>query len=448
MRSLRARAAVGAVLVVGLALVVGSVAMIVLTRSSLTGNVREAAELRAEDVATALEGGAATPADLAVEDAEDGFIQVLDADGSVVDASPNVTGDPAVARLDDETSTVVGSGPVGDDRFVVVGIVADTPEGTRTVLVGRALDGADEATAALLRVLVVGVPLLLTLVGLVAWRLVGRALRPVAAMTATADEITATAPDRRLPEAHGADEFVDLARTLNAMLDRLAAARDRQQAFVADAAHELRSPVSSLRQHAEVTLAHPSTTTAPELAGVVQQESLRLQRLVDDLLLLTRADARQAPSLGPVDLAGLVDDVVARPRPAGPAVERTGGSPGPVTGAADDLERLVTNLVDNAVRHARSLVRVGLAADQGVAVLTVDDDGPGIEPADRERVFERFVRLDEARSRDAGGSGLGLAIVAAVAATHGGTVAVEDGPLGGARFRVTLPVAVPGPAPG
>ncbi len=438
--SLRARAAFGAVVVVGVALLVGSVAMVLLTRSSLTGNVREAAELRAEDVATALEAGGADPADLAVEDQEDAFIQVVDLDGIVVGASPNVEGLPAVADLDDETSTVIDDAPVGEDRFVVVAI--DAADGEATVLVGRALDGADEATRALLGYLAVGVPLLLALVGLVAWRLVGRALAPVAAMTAGARAINATGTEQRLPEPDADDEIGDLARTLNAMLDRLAAARDRLSAFVADAAHELRSPVSALRQHSEVALEHPEATDLADLAGVVQSESLRLQHLVDDLLLLARTD-EGVPATAPaaVDLDDVVVAVIARRSPT-PSVslDLSGLSGGQVHGDPVALDRMVANLVDNAVRHAAGRVGIGLTEDAaGTVTLTVDDDGPGIPVPDRDRVFERFVRLDEARSRDAGGSGLGLAIVAAVARAHGAAVAVEDRPGGGARVRVVFP---------
>jgi signal transduction histidine kinase len=445
--SLRARAAIGAVLLVGIALLAGSVAMVLLTRSSLTANVREAAELRAEDVATALASGATSTADLAVEDQEDAFIQVVDTTGQVVASSANVDGFAAVAALADEESTVIGHAPVGQDRFVVVGIaVADR---SQTVLVGRALDGADEATRALLSSLGIGVPLLLVLVGLVAWRLVGRALAPVAAMTAGAREITATDIDRRLPEPDTADEIGDLARTLNAMLDRLGDSRDRLAAFVADAAHELRSPVSSLRQHAEVTLEHPEASSVEELAVVVADESLRLQRLVDDLLLLARADDDVTPvDRGDVDLDDVVGTVVGRRRATdGITVDLSAVSGGQVRGDPVGLDRLVANLLDNATLHARNRVAIALQeADDGTVTLTVDDDGPGIPEPDRRRVFERFVRLDEARSRDAGGSGLGLAIVAAVAAGHNASVTVTDAPGGGARFRVAFPP--PPPAPG
>jgi len=430
MRSLRTRAVIGAVTIVGVALLIGSVSMVLLVRSSLTGNVREAAELRADDLATVLEAGGESAADLAVEDDEDALIQVIGPEGDVVASSPNVDGLPPVADLGDEQSTVLDHVSVGGDRFVAVAVTADTPEGEVTVLVARALDDADEATWALVEVLAIGVPLLLVVVGLVAWALVGRALAPVAAMTGAADEITATDLDRRLPEPEGADEIARLGTTLNAMLARLADSRDRMSAFVADAAHELRSPVSSLRQHAEVALQHPD-----------RAESLRQQRLVDDLLLLARVDEGAAARRDrAVDLDDAVAVAVARLRPVSPVVIDTSGvSGGQVIGDPSGLDRLVGNLLENAARHANTRVEVTLAERDDVVTLTVDDDGPGIPVPDQDRIFERFVRLDESRSRDEGGSGLGLAIVAAVAAAHGATVVVGDSPLGGARFRVVFP---------
>jgi signal transduction histidine kinase len=441
-RSLRARAVVGAVAVVGVALLVGAVAMVLLTRSSLTGNVREAAELRAEDVATALREGGASPTDLAVEDEEDGFIQVVGAGGEVVASSENVAGAEAVAELDDEGSTTLDDGPIGSERFVVVGLEAEDDGQDVTVLVGRALDGADEATWALVMALAVVVPLVLLVVGLVAWTLVGRALAPVAAMTTAAQAITDTDLDRRLPDAGSADELGQLGRTLNAMLDRLAEGRDRLSAFVADAAHELRSPLTALRQHAEVAAEHPDATDTAELAVVVRGEGLRLQALVDDLLLLARADqGRAGPAARAVDLDDVVAAVLAR-RPPQPnrSIDTSAVSGGQVHGDPSALDRLVANLVDNAVRHAAARVAVAVREDDGGTVtLVVEDDGPGVPLADRDRIFERFVRLDEARSRDAGGSGLGLAIVRAVARDHGATVTVGEGRDGGARFEVVYP---------
>jgi signal transduction histidine kinase len=225
------------------------------------------------------------------------------------------------------------------------------------------------------------------------------------------------------------------------MLDRLASAQARQRRFVSDAAHELRSPVASIRQHAEVARRFPERTTPDALADTVLGEALRLQQLVDDQLVLVRADeAALALRRRAVDLDDLVLDEVRRLRTTTSLdVDAAGVSAGPVDGDPDALSRIVRNLVDNAARHAAGRVALSLGEEDGRVVLTVDDDGPGIPEADRERVFERFVRLDDARARDGGGSGLGLAIVRELAAAYGGDVAIGSSPLGGARLTVRLP---------
>jgi signal transduction histidine kinase len=231
------------------------------------------------------------------------------------------------------------------------------------------------------------------------------------------------------------------------MLSRLDQAQARQRRLVADASHELRSPVATIRQHAEVALAHPGRTATAELAATVLAEDLRLQRLAEDLLLLTRADEHTlAPRRRPVDLDDLVFDEARRLRGAsGLRVDTTTVSAGRVDGDAAGLRRMLRNLGDNAARHAGGQLAFSLGERDGMVRLAVDDDGPGIPEADRERVFERFVRLDSARARDDGGSGLGLAIVAELVAAHGGTVAITTSPLGGARVAVALPrLADPG----
>jgi signal transduction histidine kinase len=228
---------------------------------------------------------------------------------------------------------------------------------------------------------------------------------------------------------------------MNRMLGRLQRAHQRQRRFVADASHELRSPVASIRQHAEVALAHPASTTTGELAATVLAEDLRIERLVEDLLLLARADEHALPARRrQVDLDDLVFDEARRLRAAtGLRVDVGAVSAGRVDGDADGLRRVLRNLGDNAARHASGRIGFALAERDGAAVLVVDDDGPGIPEADRERVLERFVRLDDARARDAGGSGLGLAIVAELVAAHGGAVGVAGSPFGGARVEVSLP---------
>jgi signal transduction histidine kinase len=447
---------------------VGALVLVAVLHNTLTREVRSAAQLRAQDVATVLasdtSGSSATdpagpgatdaagPSVLAVDDADELLIQVLDEGGRVVEASPNADGLAPVARLplggsaEVEVPSGVG-GEEGGGEFLAVAAGADTPVGRRTVVVARSTEAVSEAVAAVSGLLAVGLPLLLLVVAATTWMMVGRALAPVEAIRAEVDAISAAALHRRVTDPPADDEIGRLARTMNRMLGRLEQAQTRQRRLVADASHELRSPVAAIRQHAEVALAHPGRVRTTELAATVLAEDLRLQRLAEDLLLLTRTDEHSLTlRRRPVDLDDLVFDEARRLREAtGLRVDTTAVSAGRVDGDATGLRRVLRNLGDNAARHAASHLALSVAEDDGLVVLAVDDDGPGIPEADRERVFERFVRLDNARARDDGGSGLGLAIVAELVAAHGGTVAVASGPLGGARVQVTLPrLADPG----
>jgi signal transduction histidine kinase len=228
---------------------------------------------------------------------------------------------------------------------------------------------------------------------------------------------------------------------MNQMLDRLDRSRQQQQRFVSDASHELRSPVTTIRHLAEVAVAHPEGTSAEQLGADVLAEDLRLERLVDDLLWMARADEHTLGAhRGPVDLDELLLDEARRVRETKHLrVEVSDVTPVQVRGDASQLRRLLRNLVDNAGRHAATAVALSVAETDGDVVLRVDDDGPGIPIGDRVRVFERFVRLDVARDREQGGTGLGLSIAAQVVAAHGGVVTIGEAPLGGARVEVRLP---------
>lgn len=433
------RTTVGAVAVVGVALLIGSAALVVAQRRALINGVRDAARLRAEEVAGIVAMAPGPPEALAIGDEDEQLIQVVAADGQVVAASRNVIGRPAVVRLPPGRSTTVAS-PVGDDDVIVVAAAADTPSGPATVLVGREINKVTESTRVLIGMLLTGIPALLLVVGLTTWRVVGRALGPVDDIRREVDEISSSALDRRVTEPTGGDEIARLAATMNRMLDRLEAAQHRQQRFASDASHELRSPVASIRQHVEVAMAHPDSTTLGALAETVLAEDLRVQGLVEDLLLLARADEGVEPPTQPVDIDDIVFDAADRLRGAASLeVDTSAVSGGRVRGTPAQLRQLVGNLADNAARHARSRVAFSLAEQHGTVVLRVDDDGPGIPAGERQRVFERFVRLDEARGRHDGGSGLGLAIVAQVAATHQGTVTAAESPDGGARLELRLP---------
>ncbi|MCW2499111.1 MAG: hypothetical protein JWN87_787, partial [Frankiales bacterium] len=228
-----------------------------------------------------------------------------------------------------------------------------------------------------------------------------------------------------LPVAGGDDEVARLGHTLNDLLSALRQLVARQQGFVADAAHELRSPVASMRVQLDVARAHPGTVDLPALLLDLGQEVDRLSALTDDLLALARAEDRPRGPAHEVDLRSLAG---------------AEGESAPVLGDPVALARLVDNLLTNARRYGTD-VRVTTGCDGGQAVLDVDDNGPGIAVADRDRVFDRWVRLDSSRARVAGGAGLGLALVREIARAHGGDVRVEDSPLGGARLRVILPLS-------
>jgi signal transduction histidine kinase len=443
--TVRVRTTVAAVVVVGTAMAVGALVMVAVLRDTLVREMRTGAWLRGQDVAAVLASDPSGGGPLAVDDADELLIQVLDEHGRVVRASPGAGGLPPVARLRPggwaEVDLPVG-GPVEEGgAFLVAARGADTPEGPRTVLVARSTEAVTEAVAAVSGLLAVGLPVLLAVVAATTWVVVGRALAPVEAIRSEVDAISAAALHRRVPDPPADDEIGRLARTMNRMLARLEQAQARQHRLVADASHELRSPVAAIRQHAEVALAHPGRTSTTELAGTVLAEDLRLQRLAEDLLLLTRADEHSlALRRRPVDLDDLVFDEARRLRAAtGLRVDTAAVSAARVEGDASALARVLRNLADNAACHAGGRLAFSVAERDGLAVLRVDDDGPGIPEPDRERVFERFVRLDDARARDDGGSGLGLAIVAELVAAHGGTVAVASGPLGGTRVEVTIP---------
>jgi signal transduction histidine kinase len=437
----RVRTTALAVVVVGVALMIGSVLMVSLLRRSLTDDVRMAALVRAATVADFLRS---SPPDepIPIGDVEEEFAQVLDVQGRVVASSANLSGRPPVVRLAPGETRRLDRGPIEGEPFLVVATSAIGSSGPVTVIVGMGLETVIESTVATTGLLAAGIPLLLLVVGVVTWLVVGRALAPVESIRSEVEAISSRELHRRVPHRAGDDEISRLARTMNRMLGRLEDGQARQQRFVSDASHELRSPVATIREYAEIAIAHPDRIGLEELADVVLEEDLRLQRLVEDLLLLTRADEGTLSSrTEPVDLDDLVLAEAARLNgsAADLHVDPSNVSGGRVEGHRAQLERLVRNLFENAGRHARDAVALSLRQADSEVVLTVDDDGTGIAPAERERIFERFVRLEEARDRDSGGSGLGLAIVREIALAHGATVVVSDSPLGGARFEIRFP---------
>ena len=319
------------------------------------------------------------------------------------------------------------------------------PDGMVRVYVFATTDFARQAQAALDRDLYPAVPAVALLVAAVAFLATRRALRPVEEIRVRTAAVTATDPRERVAVPRTGDEIARLAVTINETLERLESASRTQRRFVADAAHELRSPLASLLATLEVAEAYPDRADWPETVAVATRQARRVHALADDLLLLARLDSAPAPADDrPVDLAALAQDVAvdfAARRPVEVRDDTDGTAL--VHGVPLRLERMLRNLVDNATRYAKTKVEVEISVQGTQVVLTVHDDGPGIPAEDRERVFERFTRLDDDRSRDTGGSGLGLAIAREIAERHRGTVRVQDADPAapGARVTVRLPLA-------
>lgn len=444
---MRARATAVAVLVVALALALAAVVLVTLVGRTARDTVTTAVTTRVQEVAADLATGGGP---VQVGGSEDGaLVQVLRGD-VVVAASPGLSGVPVLTGLTPAPGQERGSlldgavlGEAGDTyRVVVLGV--PTASGADRVVGVQSLAVAEDAQDLVVRLAAVGVPALLLVVGLATWWSVGRALRPVEAIRARTARIGAEDLSARVPVPRTRDEVAALARTVNAMLARLETSAARQRAFVSDAGHELRSPIAAIRTELEVA---QRVGTGPD-APAVLAETARLERLVNDLLTLARADeGRGRPTRRQdVDLDDLLaaERVRIGDRPG--LVASAGIVPARVQGDPAALAGVVRNLVDNAVRHSAGRVHLACGSTPSAGVgapevwVRVEDDGPGVPPADRERVFDRFVRLDEARARDAGGSGLGLAIVQEVVAAHGGRVRfVDAGTLPGARVLVELP---------
>jgi len=299
-----------------------------------------------------------------------------------------------------------------------------------TIEVAAPLTDVTSTLDALRSALIVAVPLIVLAAALATWFAVGSALQPVDRLRAAADAVDVHASDQapRLELPPGSDELRRLGETLNDLLARVHAAGEQQRRFVADAAHELRSPIASLRAQLDVALTVPNRAEDwPVIAADALTDIDRLSRLVNDLLLLARLDSGTRHRIEPVDVGAMVGSA---------ATDLF------VDGDEVALRRMLDNLVVNARRYAKDTVDVAAHREGTVVVITVDDDGPGIPSSDRERVFERWLRLDDSRGRDDGGAGLGLAIVRSIARSHGGDATLETSSLGGLRAVVRLPVSV------
>jgi signal transduction histidine kinase len=430
-------------------------------RVSLTRSVDDSARQGATEVAALIDANRLTYPVL--EATGTVTIQVLDASGRIIDVSPDADQlvpllSPAQAASSARTGAVFPLDGAPYDMTSLLRVTAVAADGGDLVIAAVPYTSAGNSLSVVAKALAFGTPLLFVLFTATTWLVVGSTLRPVAELRRGASRITATGVPRDLPVPEARDEVRLLALTLNDMLLRLAEAGQRQRDLVSDTAHELRSPIASIRAQLEVALDHPEGQDWAETAAGVLTDTLRLSRLAEDLLALARLDegGGRVPRAATLDLAELSATVAqryagARVAVVVPVVVPAGEAANAlVAGDSGSLDRLLVNLIDNAVRYARSQVTVTVHVRPGdrCVVLAVTDDGPGIPAADTERAFGRFTRLDAARSRDGedpGGAGLGLAIVRATARTHGGTAWLEpafpDSNPPGLRAVVRLPAA-------
>ncbi len=448
--SVRSRSTAAAVLVVAIAMASGAIILLLLLQRALVTGVSDAADERVADVASQVqeEGVSNLSADLATSTRPGQLIQVLEGSGRVVAASSaRVASRPLTDLRPAGGQTVradVGEMPLLDDdhAYLLVARGAEHRGQTYTVVVASSVQTQRDTVATVGQYLLIGFPLLLMVVGVASWMLVGQALRPVERIRSRVRGIESSDLTERVPVPATNDEIARLAVTMNDMLDRLQAGQATQRRFVSDASHELRSPLATVSAALEVAAADPTGQAWQEMHQVVEAESVRMRRLVEDLLLLAKADDTGLQmERTDVDLDDLVETEVQRLRKSTRDLTVVSDvSPVRVVGDPLRLSQLVRNLVDNAARAAHSTVRLATAAQNGDAILIVEDDGDGIPEAERLRVFERFVRLDTSRARESGGSGLGLAIVQEIAKAHRGTVALSSRSSGGTTATVTLPL--------
>ncbi|MEO6472946.1 MAG: ATP-binding protein [Aeromicrobium sp.] len=438
-RGVRSRTTVLATMIVFVMLALTGAALVQSQKHILTGAVDEVLTRQGAKIARDLEEGApAKP--IPGQGDDESFAQVLNSNGKIVAATATSPGDLSLPLPKGKSAKFRTLRPVDGDGDFRIRLQRHA---NRVILTATPLDDVNDSAATLAHGLLVAVPgATLLLAGLV-WVIVGRVLQPVEDIRRQVAEISGKSLNRRVPDPHTRDEISRLSQTMNEMLERLEASAARQDRFVADASHELRSPLARIMAELEVDLAHPETADTGATYRSLLEETRSLQRLVDDLLLLARSDnADLSTRLEYVDLDDIVMREVQRLQATGRmAADTSGVSAAQVVGDPSHLARAVRNLLDNASQHGGSMITVALVEDSGEAVLSVCDDGPGIPAPMRERVFERFARIDEARASKTNGSGLGLAITREIVEALGGTIAVDPTLTPGARFVLRLPLA-------
>jgi signal transduction histidine kinase len=438
------RSAVLSAAVVFVAVIIAGIGLVFVLNRNLLSSVDDAAAGRVRDTIGALQFDTASELDgsLLTTDQRVVAVQIIDANGNVIAHSDSAPDTPLlpISSFGTRMRSGISDDAAPDNDMRISGQTADTATGRYTVIAGGGSESAETTVRTVSLLLAIAAPIISAVAGVVTYRLVKRSLRSVEAIRARVSEITASDLTERVPVPGQNDEVSALAKTMNEMLARVESGHAAQRRFVGDASHELRSPLASIISALEVAQDYPETLDDELTSGTLIPEAHRMQVLVDDLLLLARADERGlAIGEDEVNLDVLAEAEAARiRRETGLAIEITTDEV-VVIGSAGDLARVLRNLLDNAVQHAKSTVEITVEHRPTEAMLTVGDDGPGIPRGDRAKAFDRFVRLDSARSRDRGGSGLGLAIVAEIVAAHDGTVSIDDRTDGGTRVTVVLP---------
>ncbi|MEY2552694.1 MAG: hypothetical protein QOC57_554 [Ilumatobacteraceae bacterium] len=447
--SVRSRATAWASLVLAVALLVTALSAAGLLRRALASDAESELVDRVNVVESLIQAGVLS-AVLAPTGHDVGQVQVVDSAGDVVAVTSGLAASArldviAAPAVDHQTSATVDGRTIGGvpgQEYRVVARTVGTGAGPLTIYAVTSLDAALRAERHMRNTLLIGLPLELALAAWLIFRVVARALAPVDAMRAEVDRIEASDLSGRVQASSSDDEIAKLGLTLNRMLDRLEEAATRQQLFAAAASHELRSPLSALRTQLEVGLAYPDRAEWPKVAEDSLQEVDRLEDLTRDLRILNRSHSMQVAAAQPVQLADVVGAEVGLRRPERGVRYVTELAPAEIVADPDAVLRVVRNLFDNAERHATTEIRVTSSREGGVARLLVANDGPTIPGDDLERIFEPFMRLDEARSLDAGGSGLGLAIARSIMTALGGVITSVEAPKG-AAFLAVFPAQEP-----
>jgi signal transduction histidine kinase len=442
-----ARSAAVSAIVVLFALAFASAGFVAVLYRSLLAGVDDASAGRVRHIAEALQANSPDKLDSALLTTNQRVvaIQLIAPDGKVVARSGSAPTTPLIPTTAfDLNLRHMSDDAVPNDDMRVSGQRVNTPSGEYTVLVGGGSEAVEATARTVALLLAAGAPIIIAVAAAATYWLVRRSLQSVDAIRSRVAEISTSDLAERVPVPNSRDEIAALAVTMNEMLSRIEAGHRAQQRFLGDASHELRSPLATIISGLEAAEVHPELLDAELAINTLLPEAHRMRMLIEDLLLLARADEQ---SLVLRKEQVLLDDLAAVEagrvgRDAGCTIH-TEISSTRLVGDPAAVSRVIRNLVDNAVRHAKSRVDIEVGSRNGTAIITVSDDGRGIAPAERNRVFGRFVRLDSDRARSGGGTGLGLAIVAEVVAAHGGTVTIDDRPGGGTKIIVALPQNMP-----